>query len=140
MHLEHLMARPRALVADDHDDLLEVVSHVIDQLGIDVVRASCGAELLDRLAHDGPFDVVVTDVAMPWMTGLHAVHSARAAGSICPVIVMTALRDQRTATQIETLGADVRLLLKPFTMIELKAAVLESLGTAASEPPGPLPG
>jgi len=115
--------RTRALVADDNADLLEVVSHVIEQSGVDVVRASCGAELLERLAADGPFDVVVTDVAMPWMTGLHVMHSARAAGLTCPVVVMTVLRDAKTNAQVASLGEDVQLLTKPFSLAQLKAAL-----------------
>jgi len=117
------MWRPRALVAEDDADLLAVVANIVDGLGIDVVCASDGGELLQRLAEDGPFDVVVTDVAMPWMTGLHVMHSARASGLACPVIVMTALRDQRTNEQIAALGDDVRLLRKPFSLAALRGAL-----------------
>jgi len=130
------MVRLRALVADDNADLLEVVSHVLEQVGLDVVRASCGAELLERLAADGPFDVVVTDVAMPWMTGLHVMHSARAAGLTCPVIVMTVLRDAKTNAQVASLGEDVHLLAKPFSLARLRAALFESLVSRPHVTPG----
>jgi CheY-like chemotaxis protein len=117
------MMRPRALVAEDDADLLTVVSCIVDELGIEVIRASDGGELLQRIADDGPFDVIVTDVAMPWMTGLHVMHSARASGLACPVIVMTALRDQRTNDQVAALGDDVRLLHKPFSLAALRRAL-----------------
>jgi two-component system cell cycle response regulator CpdR len=121
------MVPPRALVADDHADLLEVVSHILEQVGIDVVRASCAADLLERLAADGPFDVIVTDVEMPWMTALHVMQSAHAAGLTCPVIVMTVRRDRKTNAQIGSLGQDVHLLPKPFSRAQLWAALFESL-------------
>jgi len=135
--LDGHMGRVRALVADDNDDLLAVVSHIIERMGVEVVTASTGGELLERLANDGPFDLVVTDVAMPWMTGLHVVHSARAAGSTCPVVVMTALRDQRTSAQVGALGSNVRLLLKPFALNDLEDAVRASLETTTGESRAP---
>jgi DNA-binding NtrC family response regulator len=119
--------RPRALVADDDADLLEIVTSIIDRFGVDVITASCGVGLLKTLIHEGPFDVIVTDVWMPRITGLHVVHSARAVGLWCPVIIMTALRDIDTTRQVSGLGEDVLLLRKPFSVGELHAALNESL-------------
>lgn len=105
-----------------------MVSRVLGRLGLEVITASSGAELLENVAEQGPFDLVVTDVAMPWMSGLQVMHSARAAGMRCPVIAITALRDSRTADQVETLGTEVRRLNKPFSVDELEEAVRASLG------------
>src|SRR6185312_2964185 len=60
----------RVLVADDDAEFLDVVAEGLTRLGADVIRARNGAELIDHLAEHGPFDLVVTDIAMPWMTGL----------------------------------------------------------------------
>ncbi|HEX8107704.1 MAG TPA: response regulator [Kofleriaceae bacterium] len=122
------MTRSRALVADDDLEILDMVSRALSQLGLEVITASSGSDLLDKVAEQGPFDLVVTDVAMPWMSGLQVMHSARTAGMRCPVIVITALRDSRTGDQVETLGAQVRRLNKPFSMGELEEAVRASLG------------
>ena len=119
--------RPRALVADDNANLLEIVTSIIDRFGLDVVTASCGVRLLETLIREGPFDVIVTDVWMPPMTGLRVLQSARAAGLWCPVIIMTALRDIDTDRQVSRLGEDVLLLRKPFSVGELHAALNESL-------------
>jgi CheY-like chemotaxis protein len=127
MLLAWAMVQLRALIADDDANLLEVVSFIVDQLGIEVMQATTGGELLEKLAEYGPFDVIVTDVAMPWMTGLHVVHSARAAGAWCPVIVMTALRDRKTNEQVATLGDHVLLLRKPFSVAALQAAMSASI-------------
>ncbi len=109
-----------------------MISRVLDQLGLEVITASSGADLLENVAERGPFDLVVTDVAMPWMSGLQVMHSARSAGMRCPVIVITALRDSRTADQVDTLGAEVRRLNKPFSVGELEEAVRASLGWPGS--------
>jgi len=117
------MTRNRVLVADDDREMLEMVSRVLSHLGLEVVTASSGADLLEKVAEQGSFDLVVTDVAMPWMSGLQVMHSARTAGMRCPVIVITALRNHRTADQVETLGAEVRRLNKPFSVGELEETV-----------------
>jgi len=60
---------------------------------------------------------------MPWMTGLQAMHSARLAGLSTPIVVMSALRDARTAQQLTTLGVDAALLYEPFGIDQLHAAI-----------------
>lgn len=132
MHRSCLMglAGARILVADDDPELLEGVVQWLRREGADVLQAASGDELLDRLAHDGRFDLVVTDVAMPWMTGLQVMHSARAAGLGTPIIVMTALRDERIPAQVATLGQRAAYLRKPFEVGELESVAERLLAPA----------
>jgi two-component system OmpR family response regulator len=112
----------RVLVADDDSELLAVVSDVFADLGFDVARVGNGSELIGRLAADGPFDLIVTDISMPWMDGLKTVRSLRSAGVMAPVIVMTALRDPTIAAHVRALGSNAILLRKPFDLSEITAA------------------
>ncbi|HEY5949715.1 MAG TPA: response regulator [Kofleriaceae bacterium] len=112
----------RALIADDDPDTLRMVGDAVEELGTLVTRVESGGELLERLANDA-YDVVVTDVSMPWMTGLQAAHSARTAGLATPIVVITALRDEKIARQVEALGHDATLLYKPFGIDQLHAAI-----------------
>ena len=122
------MTALRALVADDDPEMLEMVSGIVArELGAIVTCAETGGELLDAIASDEPFDFIVTDISMPWMTGLQVMHSARTAGLPVPVVVMTALRDPAIAEQVEALGDRARLLLKPFAFQDLVAALHEVL-------------
>lgn len=115
-------SHPRILVADDDPSMLCIVSEVLEHLGAHVVQARSGAELIEAIGDHGPFDLVVTDISMPWMSGLQAMHSARTAGLATPVIVMTALPDERVDAQVSMLGRDAILLRKPFAMRDLEAA------------------
>jgi len=117
----------RALIAEDDVDTLQLVAEAVDQFGAEVTCAETGDQLIERLAEDKPFDFVVTDVLMPWMTGLQALHAARAAGLATPVIVMTALRDPEVAAQAERLGSRAVLLYKPFDLDQLHAAIRDVL-------------
>jgi DNA-binding NtrC family response regulator len=121
----------RVLIADDDAEFLQIVDTALRHLELEVITAVCGAELLDKLANEGEFDLVITDVAMPWMTGLQVMHSARAAGMQCPVIVMTALRHIDVARQVTNLGAHVQLLLKPFTTNMVEDLIVRALGAYA---------
>jgi CheY-like chemotaxis protein len=117
------MPRARVLVADDDPEMLGAVADAVGRLGCDVVRAESGADLIDRLATGGPFDLIVSDVSMPWMDGLKALHSMRTAGLPTPIIVMTALADPQIPVQVRALGANALLLRKPFELDELETAV-----------------
>lgn len=111
------------LVADDDPAMLGAVSDALVRLGLEVVRADSGGELVDQLANEGPFDLIVSDISMPWIDGLKTLRSMRTAGVATPVIVMTALRDQQILTQVGALGSNAILLRKPFDLDDLEAAV-----------------
>ena len=104
--------------------MLEAVSDALSGLGFHVVAVESGAGLIDRLAFEGPFDLIVTDVSMPWMDGLRTLRSIRSAGVTTPVIVMTALGDEQIASRVKGLGANAVLLRKPFDFDELASAAV----------------
>ena len=124
----------RVLVADDDPQMLGAVAEAFGRGNCDVVRAENGAELVEQLANHGPFDLIVADVAMPWMDGLKALSSMRAAGLATPVIVMTALREQELPSQVRALSPAV-LLRKPFDLEELDAAVAKLMSPSSATPP-----
>lgn len=122
------MTRLTALVADDEPLMLGLVAGVIERLDVDVLRATSGDELLEHIADHGPFHVIVTDVAMPWMTGLHVMHSVRMAGMTSPVVVITGLADPKIRVQVASLGAHAVLLRKPFSLVALYDALEQATG------------
>jgi CheY-like chemotaxis protein len=124
----------RILVADDDPDLLGTVADALERTGAEVVRAQTGGELIEALGEQGPFDLVVTDVAMPWMTGLQAIQATRYAGLVMPVIVMTALRDQNLPERVGALGDRTILLRKPFGFAELANAVARLVPPRGRDP------
>ena len=116
------MVPARVLVADDDAEMLTAVSEAMASLGFDVLSVDSGAGLIDCLANDGPFDLIVTDISMPWMDSLKALRSIRSAGITTPVIVITALTDVQIPNRVQALGANAILLRKPFDFDELAAA------------------
>jgi len=117
----------RILVAEDEDPLRALVARAITDLGHTVVTAFDGADALDILTREhGRFDLLLTDIRMPLMDGIAlALATARDHPNIV-ILLMTAYADQRErASNLEALIHDV--VLKPFTLAELKTAVTEAL-------------
>jgi len=114
----------RIVIADDDPDSLELLRLALGNPQIEICEAVNGAELVDLLAEQGPFDLVVTDVHMPWMEGLQVLLSARAAEIHTPVLVITGLTRPDLQIKIDRLG-NAKLLRKPFGVSELRAAVAE---------------
>ncbi len=124
---------PRVVVAEDDDDMRAVMCELISGLGVEVAPASSGGDLVRLLTDDGPIDLVVTDVRMPWMTGYNVALSARNSGMRVPIIIVTAFPDDVLAAQVERLGSAV-LLAKPFRPEELLSLVRARLPLADASP------
>jgi DNA-binding response OmpR family regulator len=116
----------RILIADDDPDCLALVADALRGPGIEFVSATDGDKLLALVATSGPFDLIITDISMPWMEGHQVLASARAAGLVTPVLVVTGRNDQHLAHTISQLG-HAKLLQKPFAIADLRAAVSELL-------------
>jgi two-component system OmpR family response regulator len=124
----------RVLLAENDLEFLDLLADTFERLGANVVCARSGRELQHEITAGPPFDLVVTDVSMPYRTGLEVMSSARAAGLTWPIVVMTASRDQITAARAAALGDHVTLLYKPFSISELCAAMRECLADPVLAP------
>jgi two-component system response regulator TctD len=124
-----MLLQTRILVADDDLVLLGFVADAFEHAGALVTRAANGVELIERLSHDVPYALVVTDISMPWMSGLQVLQTARFVGLQTPVIVITGLRDELLPAQIGALGQRVALLPKPFDVDALYALATSLLSS-----------
>jgi Response regulator containing CheY-like receiver, AAA-type ATPase, and DNA-binding domains len=108
----------RVIIAEDDDAMRKVVRELIEGLGVDVEEASSGADLIELLVDEKPIDLFITDIRMPWMTGLQIALSVRNAGLNMPILVITAFGDDHLRAQVEKLG-NATLLDKPFKADQL---------------------
>ena len=117
----------RILVAEDEDPLRALVARAISDLGHTVVTAFDGADALDIITREnGSFDLLLTDIRMPLMDGIALALSVARDHPQIIILLMTAYADQRErASNLEALIHDV--VLKPFTLAELKTAVADAL-------------
>jgi two-component system response regulator MprA len=123
----------RVFVVDDDAAVRESLGRALRLEGYEVELAADGAEALERLDGDGAgVDLVVLDVAMPYVDGLEVCRRLRRGGSRLPVLMLTA-RDE-VADRVAGLdaGAD-DYVVKPFALEELLARVRALLRRSADE-------
>jgi DNA-binding response OmpR family regulator len=120
--------RPVVLVADDDDDIRDLVAFRLARAGYEVLRAGDGQQALD-LAREHHPDLAVLDVMMPKLTGYDVTRELRAnqETSRIPVILLTARVQEADVARGFEAGAD-DYVKKPFSPQELKARVQAVLG------------
>jgi EAL domain-containing protein (putative c-di-GMP-specific phosphodiesterase class I) len=116
----------RVLVIDDEPAVLRVIGLLLERHGFAVASASNARTGLTMLADKG-FDVVLTDIIMPELSGLDFLRELRQHDLDVPVILMTAGATLDSALDAIEYGAQ-QYLLKP---VEPEALVL-SVGRAAA--------
>ena len=113
----------RIVVADDDDDIRDLVATTLRLDGYEVSEAGDGIALLDIVASSNPPHVIICDVRMPGIDGLTMLAALRRVGSRVPIIMMSAYCSSETRDEARTGGADV-FFTKPFDMDDLRTAVL----------------
>jgi two-component system response regulator HydG len=108
---------PRILVIDDDVGVLESTARMLRASGYTVQTAASGEEGLD-LARGDVFDVVLSDMRMPGLSGLDLLTKLRAAHIDASFIIMTGFGTVDSAVEAMKLGA-VDFVQKPFFRDEL---------------------
>jgi len=117
----------RILLSEDEEALRALIARALTDAGHEVVTAIDGAEALDILTREqGRFALLLTDIKMPLMDGIALALATARDHPHVTILLMTAYADQRErASNLDALIRDV--ILKPFTLAEIKAAVNEAL-------------
>jgi len=118
-----LASAPRVLVAEDDPALRHLIVYLLAFEGYFVTEASDAQAMLDAVhASDGNcelgFDLIVTDVRMPGLSGLDALARLRETGCLVPAIVVSALPGEMVRPEAEELNA--LFLPKPFALENLR--------------------
>jgi DNA-binding NtrC family response regulator len=113
------------LVVDDDLIVQDSVKCLLDTDGYAVTTAATGEEALSRLARQG-FDVVVSDIKMPGLTGLDVLERSRMLSPRPGVVLMTGYATLDTAIEALRRGAS-DYLLKPFEVDDLRLGVQRAL-------------
>jgi two-component system cell cycle sensor histidine kinase/response regulator CckA len=125
------------LLAEDDDALRALGARVLVALGYNVLLARTGREALRIVAdHQGPIDLIATDVVMPEMNGSQLVAKVLDARPDIRVLFMSGYTDDEVMRR-GVIDGQTAFLQKPFTPDLLAHKVREVLDLAASEP-GPV--
>ncbi len=107
--------RIRILVADDEEDIREILEILLKAEGFDVVMASDGKQAIELAKED--VDLIILDVSMPLKNGFQACKEIRS-HSVVPILFLTAkILESDKAIGFSAGGDDY--LVKPFSNAEL---------------------
>jgi signal transduction histidine kinase len=117
---------PRILVVDDEPNMCDVCSRTLRRGGYEVVATSDPHAAERWLRDNQHFDLLLTDIKMPSMSGLELAHVARDQDPTIAIIIMTGFATMENLQQSVQRGiAD--FLSKPFELDHLRLAVDQAL-------------
>jgi DNA-binding NtrC family response regulator len=115
----------RILVVDDEDYMREVVRRALEDAGFEVDEAADGKSAITML-RQYPYDVIITDLRLPGLTGEAVLEEARSLFPETIVILMTGFGNIQSAVEAIRKGA-YDYLPKPFQLAELVMRVEKGL-------------
>lgn len=123
----------RILLAEDDREMRGLLAQALAHEGYAVTECTNGIQLLDHLSGllerqpMEPYDVIISDIRMPGLTGLEILEGLKGDGGLPPTILITAFGDEATHAEAKLAGAVVTLD-KPFEVEDLLAIVRRVLG------------
>ena len=115
---------PRVLIIEDDPVVRGAVQALLDYFGYESGLAADGPSGLRRFEGE-PWDLVLTDLTLPGMSGWEVVDAIRGRAPTLPVILITGVDEPMVRTRAR--ASHVRLLLKPFGLDALQAALVDAL-------------
>lgn len=112
------------LLAEDDFEMRKFLAWSLENRGYDVTQCADGTSLLRKLGFLGmvenaqDYDLIISDIRMPGVSGLQVLESSREFEDFPPLILITAFPDEKVRNQARRLGA-AAMLAKPFDIDEL---------------------
>jgi len=113
----------RVLIVDDEKVLADIEKRMLNMLGYEVEVRTSPIEALEAFrAHPQTFDVVITDMTMPQLTGLNLARKILEIRPDIPIILCTGFSEQANEQAAIALGIRA-LLLKPLVIMSLASTL-----------------
>jgi PAS domain S-box-containing protein len=122
----------RILLVDDHPAVRATTAALLQDSGHEIVEAADGGKALKLLAAKQPFDLLITDYAMPNVSGAEVVAGSRKMRPSLPAIMITGYADPAALPA----SRRVTLLAKPFTPAQMGEAIQKALTRSEAVPAG----
>jgi DNA-binding NtrC family response regulator len=111
----------KILVIDDDPSIRNMLAIVLKKSGFDVTCTESGKTALEKLKKES-FDLVISDIKMPDISGIDLLRKIKAISPEIPVILITAFASANDAVEAMKLGAE-DYVTKPFNLDELKIII-----------------
>ena len=115
---------PRILIVDDEIEITEILADLLSE-EYECIRAGSAEEALSRL-HEGEFQLVISDITMPGMSGLDMIPHVKEISPDTVVVMISGMQTVESAIGALRLGA-FDYLMKPFDLRQVEAVVKRAL-------------
>ena len=115
---------PRILIVDDEVEITEILADLLSE-DYDCLRAASAEEALARLT-ESEFQLVISDITMPGMSGLDMIPHVKALSPDTVVVMISGMQTVESAIGALRLGA-FDYLMKPFDLRQVEAVVKRAL-------------
>ena len=127
----------KVLIVEDEQSIVDILSFNMTKEGYDTLEALDGATGLQLALEQNP-DLVLLDLMLPGMSGFDVCRRIRQAGSLVPIVMLTAREEEDDKVRGLELGAD-DYITKPFKNRELMARVKANIRRMSMTPAAPSP-
>lgn len=122
-------ARPQVMLVDDEAMVVRVVTRLLERAGYQVTVFLNPSEALEAIRRTpAAWDVLLTDMTMPGLSGTELAEGAAAAGSTMPVVLLSGWVDSQAEQAAHAAGV-ARILSKPVqvnALVDIVAELTES--------------
>ena len=122
--------RKTILVVEDDPDVLSAIVKNLEHAGYRILTANDGMEGLKKIKSGG-YDLVITDIVMPYVSGTGVVSALKESNPRIPVIAITGYGEIPETMAVEQ-KADL-VLSKPVRMSDLKEHIAKLLDVSETE-------
>jgi CheY-like chemotaxis protein len=121
------------LVVDDEKFIVDMIKEMLEILGYEVVPRYGSTDALEAFsARPGSFDLIITDMTMPHMTGIDLAKEIFTIRADIPIIICTGFSEDLDENRTKLLGIK-ELLMKPISLHDIAVAVNKALVEEKSE-------
>lgn len=113
--------RATILVAEDDSLILKTVLAFLKREDYSIISSVDGRDAVDKIAQYRP-DLIITDIMMPYLSGLEIVGKVKQSDNPVPVIVSSSMAQKSVVDEAKKLGADA-VLSKPYNIKQLLSCV-----------------
>jgi len=125
-----LKNKKRILIADDEAALLRTMTFILKRKGYETVAVDNGRsaynKILETYKNKNPFDLVITDIQMPGLSGIELTKKLSEDGITVPILAITGYGNMAMVVKLMRAGCK-DYLDKPFSMQELMGRITEIL-------------
>lgn len=115
----------KVLIVDDEEMAVKMLEHQMIANGFEVVSCTDGREAVELIKNENP-GLVISDIMMPFMSGLELLELIKSENKKTPVILISALDDVEVIQTAIGMGAD-DFVIKPVNMDELALRITKVL-------------